>query len=253
MLRQLSLIILVLLSALPVPVRAGPYFEDGYLGLTQTELRAMLGPPQAVRDRKAALRTFRYYSLSDWESYFKKMLGPENGEDVYLYKRGGMTVRYSFGYARDLAGNPESPTLYVRLVDIEFPEPVPMEDLPAMVPEFKPPTDAAAPAFRSNLMVLLFKGSPNPAARTIVLDPWKERFDDWTLAYQMFSLQGLPDYFTLKVPVDRLEISTQSVEFVRRRQRLTHEPVLNPFSPEFTRRPPPPPSVKKIPVPKYSE
>ena len=39
---------------------AGPYFEDGYLGLTQTELHDKLGLPQAVRDRKSALRVFTY-------------------------------------------------------------------------------------------------------------------------------------------------------------------------------------------------
>jgi hypothetical protein len=48
---------------------AGPYFEDGYLGLTQAELHDKLGPPQAVRDRKAALRVFNYYSHKDWENY----------------------------------------------------------------------------------------------------------------------------------------------------------------------------------------
>ena len=66
-----------------VPTWAGPYFDDGYLGLTQTELHEKLGMPQAVRDRKAALRVFTYYPIGDWDQYFKKVVSPENGEDVY--------------------------------------------------------------------------------------------------------------------------------------------------------------------------
>ena len=65
------------------PLWAGPYFDDGYLGLTQTELHEKLGLPQAVRDRKSALRVFTYYPINDWDQYFKKVVSPENGEDVY--------------------------------------------------------------------------------------------------------------------------------------------------------------------------
>ena len=67
----------------PSAVLAAPYFEDGYLGLTQTELHQKLGMPQAVRDRKSALRVFTYYAITDWEKYFRKLVSPENGEDVY--------------------------------------------------------------------------------------------------------------------------------------------------------------------------
>ncbi|MEO5955977.1 MAG: hypothetical protein ABIR36_09855, partial [Nitrospiraceae bacterium] len=42
----------------PFPAFSAPYFEDGYLGLTQAELHQKLGMPQAVRDRKSALRVF---------------------------------------------------------------------------------------------------------------------------------------------------------------------------------------------------
>src|SRR6059036_1768502 len=48
---------------LPSSTRAGAYFEDGFLGLSQAELREKLGAPSAVRDRKAALRVFNYYSF----------------------------------------------------------------------------------------------------------------------------------------------------------------------------------------------
>ena len=64
------------------PLWAGPYFEDGYLGLTRTELHDKLGLPQAVRDRKSALRVFTYYPISDWDQYFNRVASPENGEDV---------------------------------------------------------------------------------------------------------------------------------------------------------------------------
>lgn len=247
----LSWLLSLCLSA--TPAFPGAYFEDGYLGLTQEELRAKLGVPHAVRDRKAALRVFNYYSFNDWEKFFKKMLSPQNGEDVYTYKRGGRDVRYSFAYAPDPNDTSDFPKLYVRLVDVEFSSPVPMEEIPSLVPEFKPPLEPTAPAFRSNLMVLLFKGPPSPEARLIVRERARDHLD-WTLAYQMFALQGLPEFLTPRVLIDRMEISAQSVEFVKRRQRLTHEPIMNPFSPEFAKQQPPPsqPS-KKIPVPKYAE
>ncbi len=229
------------------------YFEDGYLGLTQDELRAKLGPPQAVRDRKAALRAFNYYSFADWEKYYKKLISPENGEDVYSYTRDGVNVRYSFSYVPDLRERTDFPTLYVQLVDIEFSPAVPIWRVPELVPEFQPPHEPNAPAFRSNIWVLVFKGSPSPSARFIVRERGKEGLD-WTLAFQMFSLQGLPEFLTTAASVDRMEIGAQSVQMIREHQRLTHEPILNPFSSEFAeRKPPPPPTIRKIPVPKYED
>jgi hypothetical protein len=237
----------------PGQALAGPYFEDGYLGLTQTELRAKLGPPNSVRDRKAALRVFNYYPLHDWENFYKKLVSPQNGEDVYNYKRNGIDVRYSFGYVLDQNDPSDFPNLYVNLVDIEFGKPVPIEQIPALIPEFQPPTDAAAPAFRSNLWVLIFKGQPSSEARFIIREQGKDRLD-WTLAFQLFALQGLPEFLTTKAGIDRMEISAQSIQLVKQRQRLTHEAILNPFSQEFARQPaPPPPPTKKIPLPKYAE
>src|ERR671925_541858 len=114
---------------------AGAFFEDGYLGLTQNELREKLGPPQAVRDRKSALRVFKYYSFDDWENYFKKLVSPENGEDVYNFKRGGYDVRYSFGYLPDPNDvTSDFPTLYVRLVDVEFTPAISLEKVESIVP-----------------------------------------------------------------------------------------------------------------------
>jgi hypothetical protein len=231
---------------------AEPYFEDGYLGLTQDELRAKLGPPKSVRDRKSALRVFNYYAFNDWENYYKKLIAPQNGEDVYTYTRDGASVRYSFSYVIDPNDTSDNPTLKVSLVDIEFMPSVPIEKIPVLVPEFHPEQAASSPAFRSNIWVLLFKGSPSADARTIVRQPNKDSLD-WTLAFQIFSLQGLPDFLTLHTPVDRLEISAQSVQLVMERQRLTHEPIMNPFSREFALRPPPPPKTKKIPVPQYAD
>ena len=85
----------------PSAALAAAYFEDGYLGLTQTELHQQLGMPQAVRDRKSALRVFTYYAITDWEKYFQKLVSPENGEDVYTFTRDGIEIRYSFSYTVD--------------------------------------------------------------------------------------------------------------------------------------------------------
>ena len=231
---------------------AGPYFEDGYLGLTQHELHDKLGLPQAVRDRKSALRVFTYYPISDWEQYFKKVVSPENGEDVYTFKRDGVEIRYSFSFTFDPNDQNEQRPLFVRLVDIEFSPPVALSRIPHLVPEFKPPEDAAAPVFRSNIMLLFFSGSPSADARFIVREKGKDALD-WSLAFQMFALQGLPDPLTPKAPIDRLEIGTQSLPLVKLRQRTTHEPVLNPYSKAFAQQPTPAPPVKKIPVPTYAD
>jgi hypothetical protein len=236
----------------PFAARGSSFFEDGYLGLTQAELRAKLGPPQYVRDRKSALRLFRYYTLADWDKAFGKVLPTGSGEDVYMFRRDGVEVRYSFGFVPDRQDQSDTPTLWVSLVDIEFTPAVPIGKVPSLVPEFRPLDNADAPAFRSNLWVLLFKGPPAPAARAIIREQARD-LEDWTLAFQMFAIQGLPDFLTLEATVDRMEIGAQSPQLVRQRQRLTHEPIMNPFSPEFAQRVAPPPVVKKIPMPKYAD
>ena len=248
----LSLAAFAFLFAPPGDASAGAYFGDGYLGLTQVELREKLGPPQAVRDKKSALRFYRYYPFAEWEKSYKKQVGPQNGEDVYTYKRDGVDVRYSFAFVTDPLDMSISPMMWVNLVDIEFNPPVPIGKIPALVPELKPPTEPDAPAFRSNIMVLLFKGAPSSAARAIVREPNRERLD-WSLTFQMFALQGLPEFLTPQALIDRVEIGVHSLKTVRDRQRLTHEPVLNPFSKEFATRVPPPKPAKKVPVPKYAD
>ena len=235
-------------------VHASPYFEDGYLGLTQAELHQKLGMPQAVRDRKSALRVFTYYAITDWEKYFQKLVSPENGEDVYTFTRNNIDVRYSFSYTVDPNDERENRTLFVRLVDIEFSPAVPLAQIPALVQEFHPSEDPASPSFRSNIWILLFEGAASPDARFIVKEASKDKLE-WRLAYQLFSLQGLPEPLTTKALVDRVEISTQSVELVKQRQRHTHDPIMNPYSWEFSqhRLVPQPPTAKKIPVPKYAD
>lgn len=232
---------------------AAPYFEDGFLGLSQNELHEKLGMPQAVRDRKSALRVFTYYPIIDWSKYYSKLVSPENGEDVYTFKREGIDVRYSFGYAVDPNDPRENRPMTVRLVDIEFPQAVPISRLPGLIPEFRPSTDPAAPAFRSNIWVLLFKGPPSSAARFIVRENRKDEVD-WTLCYQLFSMQGLPDRLTTEALIDRVEISAQSLQLVTLRQRHTHEPITNPYSEQFGRQlAPTKPRARTVPVPKYSE
>ncbi len=235
----------------PTPSFAKPYFEDGFLGLTQDELRTQLGTPMAVRSRKAALRIFSYYTFTDWKKYFKNLVSPENGEDVYTYTRDGIQVRYSFTYIPDLNEGKDFPTLYVRRCEIEFSPAVSLDTIQSLVPEFIPPSTKNAPAFRSNLWVLVFKGSPSPEASFIVKERDREKLS-WSLAYQMFAINGIPGLLSTKTPIDRLEITTQSLQLVQRRQRLTHEPINNPFSPEFEQQPPmETPTTKSIPVPQY--
>lgn len=237
----------------PSPTSAAPYFEDGFLGLSQKELHEKLGTPQAVRDRKSALRVFTYYPINDWLKYFSKLVSPENGEDVYTFKREGIDVRYSFGYTVDPNDESENRPLTVRLVDIEFSQAMPIGRLPALIPEFRPSTDPTSPAFRSNTWVLLFKGAPSSDARFIVRENGKELLD-WSLCYQLFSLQGLPDRLTIEALIDRVEISTQSLALVTQRQRHTHEPIINPYSDQLDRQlAPPKPGGRTIPIPKYSE
>ena len=252
-----SLLFLIFITSIwsqPATVFATPYFEDGYLGLTQRELHQKLGIPQAVRDRKSALRIFTYYTITDWKNYFQKLVSPENGEDVYTFSRSGIDVRYSFTYVADPKDESEDRTLFVQLVDIEFSPAVALAQIPALVPEFRPSEDPTSPSFRSNIWLLLFKGAASSQARFIVKEANKDKLE-WALAYQLFSLQGLPDPLTTKALVDRVEISTQSIDLVKQRQRHTHDPILNPYSQEFSQHKltPQQPKAKKIPIPNYAE
>jgi len=238
--------------AFPLYLRAAPYFEDGLLGLTQEELHDKLGMPQAVRHRQSALRIFTYYPITNRSQYIS-VVSPENGEDVYTFKRDGISIRYSFSFAVDLNDQSEKRPLFVRLVDIEVSPAVPMARLPSLIPEFHPSAEPASPAFRSNVWVLLFKGTPSPEARFIIKERGKDQLD-WTLTYQLFSLQGLPEPLTMKAMIDRVEIGAQSLQLVRLRQQHTHEALPNPFSPEYAQQlhlPTTP--VKQIPLPKYAE
>ena len=238
----------------PSPTIAKPYFEDGFLGLTQAELHTLLGKPMAVRSRKAALRVFSYNTYEDWQKYFGKLVSPENGEDVYTYIRDDIQVRYAFVYFPDLNEGKDFPTLYVKRVEVEFTPAVTLGQIPDLVPEFAPPTGASEAVFRSNLWLLIFKGPPSHEASFIVKERGKEKLP-WSLAYQMFALNGLPKHLTLETTtIDRLEITTQSLQVVKTNQRLTHEPTLNPFSKEFATQPPPPDLKKKsIPRPTYAD
>src|SRR5207247_1388938 len=66
----------------PAAALAGALFSDGYLGLTQEELRAKLGQPQKIRDRSAALRVYKYYAYDEWENVLKDQIPGALGEDV---------------------------------------------------------------------------------------------------------------------------------------------------------------------------
>jgi len=248
------LLVVALCVVLPsTPLHATPFFEDGILGLTQQEVHEKFGIPHAIRSRKAALRVFSYYSPKDWEKYFSKLVSPENGEDVYTYSRDGIQVRYAFVYIPDRREVSDFPTLYVRRVEVEFTPQVPIKAIPGLVNEFSPSTELDAPAFRSNLWVLLFKGPSSEDAELVVEEMTKADWE-WSLAYQLFSLNGLPDYLTVEAPIDRLEFTVQSLPRIHKIGRHTHEPMMNPYSPEFARRDPTPPTNRRpIPLPEYAE
>ncbi len=236
-----------------LPVHAKSYFEDGYLGLTKTELHGKLGTPHAIRSRKAALRIFSYYSPKDWNKYFSKLVSPENGEDVYTYQRDGTQVRYSFVYTPDLSQDQDFPTLYVKRVEVEFTPPVQIQAIPTLVKEFIPPTLPNSPVFRSNLWVLIFKGPPSQEATLLVKEHNKENWE-WSLAYQLFALNGIPKYLSSQSLIDRLEFTVQSLPFTQATRRHTHEVQLNPYSLEFAKRPSEAPKkIKSIPVPVYAD
>ena len=242
-----------LILTMPPLLAAAPFFEDGYLGLNQAELHQQLGKPHAIRSRKAALRVFSYYSVSDWDKYFQKLVSPENGEDVYTFDRDEYQVRYSFSFVRDLREAKDFPTLYVNRVEVEFTPAIPLNLIPSVVKEFRPPQSAAAPVYRSNLWLLLFKGPPSAEATLVVKERNKENWD-WSLAYQLFAVQGLPPNLTPQTKIDRLEFSVQSLPFLQKTQPYTHELILNPYSPEFANLPKAQPKVQKsIPVPQYAE
>jgi hypothetical protein len=70
----------------------------------------------------------------------------------------------------------------------------------------------------------------------------------------MFAVNGIPNALSGQTQIDRLEIATQSLQLVQQQQRLTHEPILNPFSPEFQQNlPNSTPKVKSIPLPQYAD
>jgi hypothetical protein len=67
-------------------------------------------------------------------------------------------------------------------------------------------------------------------------------------------MQGLPDHLTTGASIDRIEISTQSLQLVRLRQRHTHEPISNPYAhPVEQDMVPTKPLPKTTPVPRYEE
>lgn len=254
----------------PSPALAGAFLSDGYLGLSQEELRAKLGKPHKVRDLSAALRIYKYYPFEEWEGVVKEQLLDAIGEDVYLYVRDKTNVRYSFQYAAESKPGSDTRTLIVKLVEIEFlsPDPltgsvegpvtvpaaVPLADLPRLVPEFKPSTADDAPTYRSNVFVLLIQNQVSTEARRLVKDRQRDDYD-WSLSYRLYTytVEGFPPYLTLNATVNRIEFAVDSVQLIKDHNKLTHEAIVNPYSAKAASRPPPPePGRKKIPKPRYA-
>lgn len=250
------------------PALAKPFFSDGYLGLTQEELRARLGPPQRIRNRGAALRVYKYYPFEEWENVLKEQMPDAIGEDVYLYVRDKTNVRYSFQYAAERMPNSDTPVLIVKLVEVEFlspdsltgsvegpvavPLPVPLAKLPALVPEFKPSPADDALTYRSNLFIILIQNEVSGDARRLVKDHQRNEYD-WSLSYRLYSAEVLPSRLTLNNTVNRIEIGVDSVQLIKDHHKLTHEAMTNPYSAKAASLPPPAePPQKKIPRPRYA-
>jgi hypothetical protein len=255
-------------AAAPSMATAAPLFQDGLLGLTQTELRAKLGPPQKVRVRMAAQRVYKYHSLDTWENILKDQMSGTMAEDVYLFTRDGVRVRYSFQFTEEYKPSAENTNLIVSLVDIEFlsPEsapgaidgpvavafPVPLSKLKELVPEFKPSSADDAAAYRSNLFIILIQEPPAPDARRLIREHAKENYD-WSLAYRLYSSDGFPTRIRLTDTITRMEFSIDSEQFIRDRHKITHEAMVNPFSAKGANLPPAPEQTKKgIPKPRYA-
>ena len=266
--RAKVLVLAAVLYLLVVPIAsAGALFQDGFLGLTQPELRAKLGPPQKVRTRMAAQRIYNYHSLETWENVLKDQMSGTLGEDVYVFSREGVTVRYSFQYLEDFKRSSDSPTLIVSLVEIEFlnpdapqasevpvavPYPVPISRLEKLIPEFKPSNSENASTFRSNLFIILIQEPPSADARLLTKTRSKEDYD-WSLAYRLYNPEGFQSRIRLTDTITRMEFSVDSAGFMREHQKITHEALLNPFSEKAKSLPPPPEAVKKaIPKPRYA-
>lgn len=252
----------------PHPVFAGAFFSDGYLGLTQEELRAKLGPPNKIRTMTAALRIYIYHPVEVWETVLKEQLMGAVGEDVYLYVRDKTNVRYSFQYAEEKKPNSDTPALIVKLVEVEFlsPDPVtgsvegpvavplavPLAKLPALVPEFKPSLADDAPTYRSNLFVILIQSDMSKDARRLIKDRHRDEYD-WFLSYRLYSTEVLPARLSLNATMNRMEISVDSVQLFKDHHKLTHESMINPYSAKAASLPPPPaPPQKTIPKPRYA-
>src|SRR5207247_7304483 len=254
--------------AAPSTALAGAFFSDGYLGLTQEELRAKLGPPQKIRDRSAALRVYRYFSYDEWENVLKDQIPGAVGEDVYLYVRDKTDVRYSFQYAREEKPNSDTPTLIVKLVDIEFlsPDPitgsvegpvavplaVPLNEVPKLIPEFKPSLADDAPTYRSNLVIIMLQNETSKEALRLVKERNKGDYA-WSLSYRLYTAEPFPPRITLNENVNRVEIAVDSLQLIKDHHKLTHAAMINPLSSQAASLPPlAEPTKKKIPLPRYA-
>ncbi|HZC67902.1 MAG TPA: hypothetical protein VE201_04715 [Nitrospirales bacterium] len=252
----------------PAASLAGALFSDGYLGLTQEELRAKLGTPHKIRDKSAALRVYKYYAFDEWENVLKDQIPGAVGEDVYLYVRDKTHVRYSFQYAKEERPDSDTPTLIVKLVDIEFlsPDPitgavegpvavplaVPLKEVPKLIPEFKPSLADDAPTYRSNLFIIMLQNETSKGALRLVKERNKEDYT-WSLSYRLYATEPFPPRITLNEIVNRVEIAIDSLQLIKDHYKLTHEAMINPFSAKAASLPPPAESPKKtIPRPRYA-
>src|SRR3989454_5824790 len=129
---------------------------------------------------------------------------------------------------------------------------VPLKDIPKLIPEFKPSPADDAPTYRSNLFIIMLQNETSKAALRLVKERNKEDYA-WSLSYRLYATEPFPPRITLNEKVSRVEIAVDSLRLIKDHYQLTHEAMVNPFSPKAAALPPPPePPQKKIPRPRYA-
>src|SRR5207245_9563724 len=109
-----------------------------------------------------------------------------------------------------------------------------------------------AATYRSNLFIIMLQNETSKAALRLVKERNKEDYA-WSLSYRLYAAEPFPPRITLNEKVSRVEIAVDSLRLIKDHYQLTHEAMVNPFSPKAAALPPPPePPQKKIPRPRYA-
>lgn len=109
---------------------------DPFLGLSIDELRARMGPPDAI----AGYELFSWFSRSEtfppdqWEAASGRFLARA---DIYHRKTAGNELKYEFLLRPDIRQSRTNPTLRITEYSVTFVKPVRLRDLLSIVTELK--------------------------------------------------------------------------------------------------------------------